>query len=429
MRHVAAVVVMMVSMMSCRSSPTGGNSSELRVGLSLEYASCKEVWLKIWFNDTAGGEYAVNRDGNMVLTGHFNGRDTVVIDTTAVAGRTYSYICWKMVNGVPEEGSSSLVVRTMDTTSHNFTWETFRFGGEAGSCILRDVAIINDTDIWAVGGIYLKDSTTGKPDPQPYNLAVWDGKSWRLKRIEFLTFCEQPYTSSYEAQSIAAFSAQDIWITSGSQIARWDGTSQTYPACIPVFVNKMWGTSDRNLYAVGYNGLIANYDGGTWHKIESGTTTDIDDIWGVANPDGTVRVLCTVTSRYHLGDYKILSIGNRGMAKDTLDSNLNSRVYGVWFDSSPYTFVCGDGVNMIYNGEWHEANLPRFFTTRVRGNGINDVIVVGCCGMVAHWNGVSWYTYPTMPGNYEGLAVKGNLVVAVGWVGGSATVLMGRRID
>jgi hypothetical protein len=34
-----------------------------------------------------------------------------------------------------------------------------------------------------------------------------------------------------------------------------------------------------------------------------------------------------------------------------------------------------------------------------------------------------------MPGNYEGLAVKGNLVVAVGWVGGSATVLMGRRID
>jgi hypothetical protein len=58
--------------------------------------------------------------------------------------------------------------------------------------------------------------------------------------------------------------------------------------------------------------------------------------------------------------------------------------------------------------------------------------VVGYLGLVSHWNGYTWHTYPAMPGNYYGLAVQGDLVVAVGQetaggVGGSAAILMGRR--
>ena len=44
-----------------------------------------------------------------------------------------------------------------DTTSHNFTWQTFTFG-EHSSSTLYDVAIINDSSIWAVGEIYMNDS-------------------------------------------------------------------------------------------------------------------------------------------------------------------------------------------------------------------------------------------------------------------------------
>ena len=45
-----------------------------------------------------------------------------------------------------------------DTTSHNYAWQTFILG-DGNSSVLYDAAIINDTLIYAVGEIYLKDST------------------------------------------------------------------------------------------------------------------------------------------------------------------------------------------------------------------------------------------------------------------------------
>jgi hypothetical protein len=47
---------------------------------------------------------------------------------------------------------------SIDTTSHNFNFQTWRFG-EYSSSTLYDVAIIDENNIWAVGEIYLNDST------------------------------------------------------------------------------------------------------------------------------------------------------------------------------------------------------------------------------------------------------------------------------
>ena len=48
-----------------------------------------------------------------------------------------------------------------DTTSNNFTFQTFTFGASnAGSSYLQDVAVISDSDIWCVGAVYL-DSADG----------------------------------------------------------------------------------------------------------------------------------------------------------------------------------------------------------------------------------------------------------------------------
>ena len=83
----------------------------------------------------------------------------------------------------------------MDTTSHNFTFETFTFGGTAGSSILYDVAIINENDIWAVGEIYIADTSIN--GYTTYNAVHWDGNQWELKRIMFYTFCGQQSKDSY----------------------------------------------------------------------------------------------------------------------------------------------------------------------------------------------------------------------------------------
>ena len=75
----------------------------------------------------------------------------------------------------------------MDTTSHNYTWQTFTFGGDAGSSSLNDVAIIDENNIWAVGEIYFKDSLGNRIR----NLKCcihWNGNKWEL--FKFRNSCE-----------------------------------------------------------------------------------------------------------------------------------------------------------------------------------------------------------------------------------------------
>jgi hypothetical protein len=66
----------------------------------------------------------------------------------------------------------------------------------------------------------------------------------------------------------------------------------------------------------------------------------------------------------------------------------------------------------------------------VKGNGLNDVMVVGAYGEVLHWNGVSWRSYRDITGlngSYTSVAVDGNFVIAVGQNDTQAVVAIGRR--
>jgi hypothetical protein len=168
-----------------------------------------------------------------------------------------------------------------DTTSHDYTWQMFTLAG-ASSSYLNDVAIINDTCIWAVGKMYLRDST-GNIEPTFYNIAKWNGRQWTIERILF-PFPEGSRVA--ELFSIFAFSPVDIWIGS-AQPMHWNGKTWEYfntPQSIFYgWIYKMWGTSSMNLYIVGANGSIAHYDGKVWTKIENGTTLDFHDVYGAYN--------------------------------------------------------------------------------------------------------------------------------------------------
>lgn len=72
----------------------------------------------------------------------------------------------------------------VDTTSHNFTWQITVLGNGLSSSMLNDVAIINDTLVYAVGEIYLKDST-GQEDINPYNLVRGNGSAWTIVRAPY----------------------------------------------------------------------------------------------------------------------------------------------------------------------------------------------------------------------------------------------------
>ena len=67
----------------------------------------------------------------------------------------------------------------------------------------------------------------------------------------------------------------------------------------------------------------------------------------------------------------------------------------------------------------------------VRGNGVNDVFVVGSYLECVHFNGDSWHNYrdqiPFADGALGRIAVKGNLAIAVGSIGQQAVAIVGRR--
>lgn len=302
-----------------------------------------------------------------------------------------------------------------DTTSSNFTFQTYTFGGNAGGCLLNDVTIVNDTDIWAVGMIYL-DSADGNPDITPYNAVHWNGKAWSIPRIEFHTICGQSHMGSYPISSVYSFAPDDIWFSDAGEMVHWTG-SQYENDCsigsqISGAINRVWGTSLTNLYVVGNNGTILHYSNSNWVKLASGTTTDINDAWGVGNSP----VYCAVSNSFDPNEEKrILKITN-GTKVDTV-SWVGREVSSVWTPDGTHLYACGDGVFENDGGGWKEmVTGASIYTNCIRGNGTDDIVVVGGgFGFIAHWNGAHWKTFTPMTDViYTRVAMKGNLIVAVG---------------
>jgi hypothetical protein len=154
------------------------------------------------------------------------------------------------------------ILTVADTTSHNFTWHLQTLGDFGSSSTIFDVAIINDSLAYAVGEIYLQDST-GHIQPTPYNLAKWDGHTWQLERryytvrLLFPNSGGDPYLPA-SIRAVFAFSENDVWIAAGT-VQHWDGTQWQEMSGIAgdVFAGgstKIWGKSALDMYFAGYNG-------------------------------------------------------------------------------------------------------------------------------------------------------------------------------
>jgi hypothetical protein len=322
-----------------------------------------------------------------------------------------------------------------DTTSNNFTWTQYTFGGQGGSSYFSDVAILNDTLAFAVGDIYANDSS-GQSNSQPYNLAIWNGKTWSLQRL---------IANGYPPpiKCIFALNDHDVWL---SPWFHWDGQSFQQVASDPMFfgvgINRIWG--DQNgIYAVGTNGFIAHRDlSGTWTQLQSGTSLPIQDIWGATDPKtGEEEILAVAGEPTVSFDRAILSI--EGMTVNKIsDTPISYDLFSVWFVPEKHYYVAGDGIyekDLLSDSLWADSvqQITTYYTTCVRGNGVNDVFIAGAFGELLHWDGASWKSFKDQTslsnGSYSGVAVHGNLVIAVGGnltagdIDSKAVVTIGRR--
>jgi len=431
LRLATCCLIFIFASFSCKDSPSASDNT--KVTLTFEDASCIETWLQLRIeNATPPYSVALSRDGSTLATLHIVSSDTLLIDEGLAPSTTYTYRASLTLDNNIVVHSSDAPARTMDTTSHNWNFDPPVLLGDGSSSALYDVAIINDTLAYAVGEIYKQDSL-GNWDPLPYNLVKWDGQQWHLQRVSVF------YRGSLitpPLNAIFAFSATDIWLSSGVPI-HGDGANwiQYHLFDMGVLtqndgsINKIWGSNSTNLWFVGNRGTIVHYDGTRWTRLESGTVVDINDVWSSVGGNSRLT-LATASNRYSTGEKKLLRIGLSGVV-DTLSWSPQSRLHTVWFSSARKLYIGGGKLYSGWTGNWTEViDLPFFFSTRIRGTEYNNVWVVGAFGLCGHFNGVSWYSFSqvSLPnGTLEGLAVTDRIIIAVGQVGNRGAVVSGVR--
>ena len=80
---------------------------------------------------------------------------------------------------------------------------------------------------------------------------------------------EDGKATSNHVTSVVAFSKQDVWLGSGSEMAHFDGANWTI---LDVPAAKLWGRSSSDLWAISdysypdYRYVVSHFDGTSWTK-------------------------------------------------------------------------------------------------------------------------------------------------------------------
>jgi hypothetical protein len=422
---VVLVLCFLILVLSCNT--TEPPPPERTITLTLDDVSLTEVWLKLTISNLQlPATLSLKQNDQTRKTISLVSSDTLLYIDSLLLNTTYSFQAFSIQ---PQVSSNKLQVTTMDTTSHNFTWQTWTFG-EHSSSVLYDVAIIDENNIWVVGEIFMNDSL-GQPDPTFYNVAHWNGQEWELMKILYAG-------GIWVIRTIFAFNENDVWFSAFIIYNGQNFVELPIPnVLIGWRINKFWGSSSNDLYIVGNKGNIVHYNGTSWQKIESGTEVDIHDIWGsVDNGTGEQTILAIASFQNYGIGMDLIKID--GLSASKLDtSGLRIAQSSVWFKGNKNIYVVGDGVfykKYLNDPRWQQDEThPLLFKRRIRGNDWNDIFIVGDFGVVSHYNGKTWHHYrgnelPNLNGSYYSVSFSGNIVTAVGDLdNGQAIILRGNR--
>jgi hypothetical protein len=407
---------------SCNTAEPPALPVNANISLVQDEISCTETWLKLTTQNLhLPANLNLLQDDNIKKTITLSSQDTVVYIDSLLPNKTYQF---QLVTNNNDTKSNKVAVSTLDTTDHNFSWQTFTFGQHSNST-LYDVAIINENDIWAVGEIYMNDSL-GNPDPNAYNAIHWDGQSWELKKIKTKACGGADYPP---IKTIFGFSMNDILFAHlDGSISHFNGIEFANDCSLIIQLNgsanKILGVSKNDFYVVSGNGFIAHYQNGNWTKIESGTTTELYDVFGSTGAE-------YVWSCGYSGDYanSVLIRIKDGVAERMYEGSSNGQsngyyvgpMSGVWTDNEFRVYLMtGSGLYIQKNSSefFLEKEIARFNygSYGIDGTGSNNIFA---CGdrFVGHWNGSTYNEYSELYrqfGTYYNVSANDNIVCAAG---------------
>ena len=445
MKHRFLIILLVILSLSCKKSanPLKPDPDCIAADLVLSQTyrpGAAESFLRLTAeNIRFPDSVAIFRNGSFAFMLHLTGGDTCFYDENLLPNTTYAYRAVYFRPRSQTDSSNVVTLTTMDTTGHDFSWEVKNFGTGAGSA-LNDVTIIDENNIWAVGEIHTDE--TDRYDSlgnwvDHFSAVHWNGTEWQLIRIYFDWRINFP--EGTEGNVIAACSAifvtpeGDIWIKAGT-IQHYDGEVWHQYKSLDL-INKILGSSSNNLYFAGDNGVLIHYNGTSWTRLHSGTDLPLQDIWGAVDPvTGEEVVLCVASRRDLNYGCKLLKIeGN--VVKEISSEGLSWSLRTLWFLPGRIYYIGGAGLYPSYTlgPIWQYDNtLPLYYTHTMQGIDLNDIVTAGGSGSVSHYNGITWKHFlgnelPDIYGNYYGIDIKNNVIVAVGSEGNNDILAIGRR--
>jgi hypothetical protein len=398
----ACFIIINLFISSCHTT-----EPENKFAISAEDCSSTEVWIRV--QGSSGSQIILKRDDKEVKRFSITDNEAVIVDDSLLPNKSYTYQAIKN-----NEVSNAISITTLDTTSHNFTWQTYTFGSH--SSYLSDVAIISENDIWAVGRIDVADTSIN--GYTTYNAVHWDGEKWELRKIRYYGECSLVEYPEFRANW--AFSKNNIVFTNGGSVGWYNGSEITLDCNVnPLLtgaINKIWATNTNDLYLVGNNGSITYHQNNQWSKVESGTDLPFQDIWGDKG-----EVLAIASDEFGYGGQYLVSLSGNTAKHVTTDITISNSFSSIWFVSNRKYFLAGDGLFTSYNiseQNWKLDNSISTYFYCIRGSSINNIAIVGENSYLAHFNGLNWKVYNELenyPDRLTSVAVTDNMIVAVGY--------------
>jgi hypothetical protein len=400
--------------------------------LSVADSGLTEVYLTLSMTDTLPPRgFEIFRNNNKVLSGSLFGKETTLVDTTAILNTTYTYQAFRVDDVLRKDSSAVVATRTLDTTSHEFVWTEYTFSGTSSS-VFYGVSILDDNVIYALGNIPNGDSI--------FAIAKGFGNDWELIDLQYKNQEGDTLTLSIIRDLFVKNSAS-IYFFSGS-IFEWNKSSKVTSLIYSRFslpnsggtIDKSFGIGPDKIWGVGRSGSIVYYNGLNWIPQTSGTTVDLTDIWGT--PDGSTVWACGYSS----DNMRSVLLENKNGSWQTLWSRegvaqvspYGYRVTTIWFKRNLY--LCNSNAVFRLKNNVATQISPSFswLIHCIRGNDENDIVVVTEESAIWHYNGNKWKkVFQNSNMRFESVGMRGNTIVAVGndlsTFPGKAVIVVGKR--
>ncbi len=412
----------------CSESPTD-HEVEKPV-LTVDDMSCTEGWLNLSIPPgMLPAQVQLLQDNQTVMSITVVSADTLLYIPTLTHSKVYVFQASITPPNNSTVFSNVANLTTLSPTGNSFIWTKHYLGSaEINHSEIRDIAIISENDIWAVGLFVLPDTNlAGYSD---YNAVHWDGTGWEYKKLWYRV--PGNYLAVPEITGILAFPGKDMMMFSSFGVIWYDGLNQNRFEVLPLSTSAVWGTDTNDIYTGGYGGKIYHFNGTDWTPIETGTDLFVQSITGDFNKrTKSYEIMAFCVDFGNELRQKLLRIDGLKSTEFSMQG-ITNWILEPWFIAGKKFYASGSALYYKGYGEQNWKQLPIAGTNNlysVNGNGFNDVFVGGADNRLFHYNGVEWEKLlPEFPNSsYGTIKIKDNTVVAAGSHGNQGVVTILKR--